>query len=418
MLRLCDVIAGDPRRAPGRPLIAAAGMTRAVQPETDDTGAFMPGPRVARTGLPAGPLAGVTFAVKDLIAVAGEPTGCGNPDWLRAHAPEAETAPSVQRLLAAGATLAGKTVTDEFAFSLEGDNAHYGMPRNPQAPGRLPGGSSSGSAVAVAAGLVDFALGTDTGGSVRVPASFCGIFGFRPSHGRVPLAGVMPFAPSYDTVGWFAREGELLRRAGAVLLDAPRPERPLRLRLARDALRLCEDAAAKAVEAAARRLGLDGEIDVFGGREAVVLECYRVLQGYEIRQSLGAQLSAVAPRLGSRVATRIAGAFQISAELAKRFEPVRQEIAARLDALLEDGIAIVLPTAPCPPPVPGAFDEAAFYAAALTLTSAAGHAGLPQVSLPLAEVDGLPLGVSVLGGRSSDESLLALAAATPPVEPW
>jgi amidase len=410
MLRLRDVVAGDPRRAGRIPLNVAMGSARAAAPESDDAGAFLPGPRVVRTGADRGALAGLTFAVKDLIAVAGEPTGCGNPDWLRSRAPERETAPAVRRLLEAGASLAGKTITDEFAFSLEGDNAHYGTPRNPRAAGRLPGGSSSGSAAAVAAGLVDLALGTDTGGSVRVPASFCGIFGFRPSHGRVPLGGVMPFAPSYDTVGWFARTSDLLRRVGEVLLEGTQPARPLRLRLARDALRLCEPATAKAVEAGAQRLGLEGEIDLFGGRESEFLECYQILQGREIWQALGAPLTAAAPRLGPRFAVRMAGTSEISAEVARRFEPVRQEIRARLEAMLADGIAIALPTAPCPPPAPGSFDEAAFYRAALTLTSAAGHAGLPQVSLPLADVDGLPVGVSVLARRGADESLLALAA--------
>ena len=150
---------------------------------------------------------GLTFAVKDLIDVAGMRTGGGNPDVARADSnrPRARRR-RWNRRLRAGATLIGKTITDELAFSLEGRNVHYGSPINPACPDRLPGGSSSGSAVAVAAGLADFALGTDTGGSVRVPANFVGVFGFRPSHGAISLDGVVPFAPSYDTIGWFARD--------------------------------------------------------------------------------------------------------------------------------------------------------------------------------------------------------------------
>src|SRR5262245_60482537 len=162
-----------------------------------DFGAFMPGPRVTASPTCAGPLSGLTFAVKDLIDVAGVPTSGGNPDWLKGQKPAAKSAPSVAALLAAGAALNGKTITDALAFGLEGTNVHYGVQVNPAAPERIPGGSSSGSGVAVAAGLVDFALGTDTGGSVRVPSSFVGVFGFRPTHGAVPIEGVVPFSPSY-----------------------------------------------------------------------------------------------------------------------------------------------------------------------------------------------------------------------------
>ena len=143
----------------------------------------------------AGLLDGLTFALKDLIDVAGCRTGAGNPDWLARQSPAERSATVVEKTLAAGATLVGKTITDELAFSLEGRNVHYGSPINPACPDRMCGGSSSGSGVAVAAGLVDFAIGTDTGGSVRVPASFLGVFGFRPSHGAVSLDGVVPFAP-------------------------------------------------------------------------------------------------------------------------------------------------------------------------------------------------------------------------------
>src|SRR3954452_1099882 len=167
-----------------------------------------------------GPLRGLTFAVKDLIDVAGYRTGCGNPKWLATHPPATVSAVCVEQLLAAGATCIGKTITDEFAFSLLGENFHYGTPLNPAAPDRVPGGSSSGSASAVACGCVDFSVGTDTGGSVRLPASNCGVWGWRPSHGLVSLAGVLPFAPTLDAVGVFARVATLLERVASVLLAA------------------------------------------------------------------------------------------------------------------------------------------------------------------------------------------------------
>ncbi len=209
----------------------------------DPFGAFCQHGDLRLPGATTGPLVGLTFAAKDLFDIAGYVTGAGNPDWLRTHTPAGETAPAVRMLLDAGATLVGKTLTDELAFSMSGENIHYGTPVNPAAPGRIPGGSSSGSASATAGRLVDFALGTDTSGSIRVPASYCGLFGMRPTHGRVSCRGVVPLAPSLDTVGWFAREALLLQRIGGVLLaEHPSATLPTRILIADDAFALVEDA--------------------------------------------------------------------------------------------------------------------------------------------------------------------------------
>jgi amidase len=378
----------------------------------DDYGCFLAGPRSELAGAGEGPLAGLAFAVKDLIDVAGTVTGAGNPDWRRTHAPALSHAPTVARLLDAGARLAGKTVTDELAFSLEGANAHDGTPRNPRCPDRLPGGSSSGSAVAVAAGLVDVALGTDTGGSVRVPASFCGVFGFRPSHGRLPLDGVMPFAPSYDTMGWFARDGATLARVGAALLGGAAAAAPSRFLLARDAFELCDPPCAAALLSKAESIGIHRWVSLFDDQQAHWLECYRVLQGSEIWSCLGPWIASTQPRFGAAIAPRFADAAQIAPALVEEYIAVRRSIAARLAALLPAGTALVLPTAPCIAPLKDSLGAAMgeFYRRALTLTSAAGHAGLPQLSLPVAEVDGCPVGLSLLAGRGGDEALLAFAA--------
>src|ERR1700739_825163 len=184
----------------------------------DDINAFVPGPRLHIEGRAGGPLTGLTFAAKDLFDVAGHPTGGGNPDWARATPIPTRHAWAVQRLLDAGAKLIGKTITDEVSLGIVGEHALYGTPINPRAPDRVPGGSSSGSAAAVAAGLCDTALGTDTGGSVRVPASFCGLYGIRPTHGRLPVTGMMPQAPSSDTTGWFTRDSETFAKVSSVLL--------------------------------------------------------------------------------------------------------------------------------------------------------------------------------------------------------
>src|SRR5215212_7536838 len=222
----------------------------------EQSGAF-----IERFTLPStndGPLRGLGFAVKDLIDVAGHPTGCGNPSWLATPPPAIVSAVCVEQLLAAGAQCEGKTITDEFAFSLLGENHHYGTPLNPAAPARVPGGSSNGSASAVACGLVDFALGTDTCGSVRVPASNCGIWGWRPSHGLISVAGVMPFSPTLDTVGVFTRSAELLQRIAAVLLATDGPtiasKTPGSIYIVSEALELADPAVRKSLDEPISRL--------------------------------------------------------------------------------------------------------------------------------------------------------------------
>jgi amidase len=335
----------------------------------------------------------------------------GNPHWLASHPPAATSARVVDALLAAGAGLVGKTVTDELAFSLEGDNAHFGTPVNPACPDRLPGGSSSGSAVAVAAGLVDFALGTDTGGSVRVPASFTGIYGYRPTHGSVSTAGVVPFAPGYDTVGWFARDADVLRRVGETLLGPGADASLHRLVRVGDAFALAHPDGAPLLEAHARRWGALEEITVFDDAHDEWLECYRVLQGAEIWEQLGPWISATRPTFGHSIAPRFADAAAIQPSAVKHYRALRQTIADRLRALIPAGTGLVIPTTPGPAPAKSApSDEiSSFYRLALPLNAIAGHAGLPQVTIPVAQIQGCPLGLSIVGAPGSDHALLAFA---------
>ena len=211
-------------------------MTDDASSGSGDIGAFVPGERFRITGRAGGPLSGLTFAAKDLFDVAGHPTGGGNPDWARSNPIPTRHAWAVQRLLDAGARLVGKTITDEISLGILGENPFDGTPLNPKAPNRVPGGSSSGSASAVAQGLCDTALGTDTGGSVRVPASFCGLYGIRPTHGRLDLSGMLPQAPSSDTAGWFARDARTFARVSEVMLGETIPTTlPVRLVIAMDA---------------------------------------------------------------------------------------------------------------------------------------------------------------------------------------
>jgi amidase len=368
-------------------------------------------------GAQSGPLAGLTFAAKDLFDIAGHVTGAGNPDWLASHAPAAKTAAVVQKLVDAGATMVGKTHTDELSRGIFGENAHFGTPINPRAPGRVPGGSSSGSAAAVAGNLVDFALGTDTGGSVRVPASFCGIFGIRPTYGRLPFDGVVPQAPSFDTIGWLARTPHLLARIAGVLLGAEHlpASRPKRVIIAEDAFAVAEPSTRAALLPAAQRLaGLVAHKETRPLSSAPLAEWLRhqtALQGREACATFGDWIDRHNPRFGFEVAdTFLRGAWVDDAAL-EAAQAFREERRRQFGELLDPDAVVCLPTTPFPAPPAGQRRSAMRVrrASVITLTCIAGTIGAPQLSIPAAEVDGLPVGLSFLGQPGSDEMILALA---------
>lgn len=381
----------------------------------DALGAFCRHTHVAVAGSGKGPLAGLTFGVKDIYDIAGHKTGFGSPDWLATRAPATETAPVVASLLAAGADMLGKTQTDELTYSLNGENAHYGTPVNVNAPRRIPGGSSSGSAAAVAGGLVDFALGSDTGGSVRAPASFCGIYGMRPTHGRISLIGACALAKSFDTAGWFARDAALLERVGQVLLGAEAPPAAGELLLAQDALALLDNKAVAALQPALARiktaLGTPRPLTVSAEGLSQWFQAFRVLQGAEIHAQLGDWVKQTQPRLGPGVRERMAWVATISAADVASAQAVRDAARLQMDAILANNAVLVLPTVSDIAPLlhtPAAeLDD--FRARAMSLLCIAGLAGLPQVNLPLATLQDCPLGVSLVAARGNDALLLALA---------
>ncbi len=364
-----------------------------------------------------GVLSGLTFGLKDIFDVAGHRTGFGNPDWLRTHEPATRSASVLTRLLDAGATLVGKTHTEEMAFSLTGENAHYGTPINPAAPDRVPGGSSSGSAVAVAAGLVDFAIGSDTGGSVRAPASFCGIYGIRPTHGRIALDGVAPLAPTFDTCGWFAREASLLARVGEVLLGEAVPEHsgPLRVLEATDAfaqaLPEAADALRPALHFVTRTLGTATPVTVSPEGLTAWFDVFRVLQYADIWASHAEWISRVHPTFGPQVGARFAAVASGAPYDLAHVHARRHAIMAHLDQLLAGDTVLIMPTVPeiaprlnLPP-----HDTVAVRERALALLCIAGLGGLPQLTMPLAMRNGCPLGLSLVAGRDKDALLLSVA---------
>ena len=385
--------------------------------QRDNIGAFCRHTHVAVKGAGAGPLAGLTFGVKDIYDIAGHRTGFGSPEWFATHPAAVRTALAAQRLLDAGADMLGKTHTDELTYSLNGENAHYGTPLNVNAEGRIPGGSSSGSAAAVAAGLCDFALGSDTGGSVRAPASYCGVYGIRPTHGRVSLEGVCPLAPSFDTAGWFARDPALLERVGRVLLGEERAGMPGRLLVAQDAFAVAGQAVSQALQPALDRLGA-----LVGQPQPVTVaveglpqwfQVFRVLQGAEVWAQHGTWVKRVKPALGPGVKERIEWTSTISARDVGPAKSKREEIARRVNELLAGNAVLALPTVPGIAPLrntpPAALDD--FRGRAMSLLCIAGLARLPQISLPLGRLDGCPLGLSLIAARGGDMMLLALAKA-------
>lgn len=323
----------------------------------------------------------------------------------------------MQRLLDVGANLVGRTISDELAYSLTGENVHYGTPLNPEDPTRIPGGSSSGSASVAAAGVVDFAIGSDCGGSVRLPASYCGILGMRPSHGLVSLEGVVPFAPSFDCAGWFARDPAVFSAVSQVLLAEGAAAMPInRLLVATDAFELLEPELRDVFDATVTRLD-----DLFESVGEVVLsptgldawsDAFRTLQAAEVWQSVGGWVEQVHPDLGPGVRERLDIAKQTGDQDVARASLVRGAARDRLDSLLTAGTAIIMPTAPRAAPIrdlPVEKIEIEYRHTSMNLLCCAGLAGLPQISLPLVRYQGLPVGLSLIGARHSDLGLVDLA---------
>ena len=400
----------------GNPHGDDAAMTTNRLPLNDSLDAFCTDTDAYLEGASGGPLSGLTFAAKDIFDVAGHVTGGGNPDWKATHPPAERTAWIIQTLVDAGAAMVGKTHTDELTRGILGENAHYGTPVNPRAPGRVPGGSSSGSAAAVAGGLVDFALGSDTGGSVRIPASFCGLYGLRPTHGRIPLEGILMQAPSYDTIGWFARDATTFARvAGAVFGSTITPATPSRVVIAGDLFDECEPAIAAALRPAADRV-----VAMASASETVQLapsgvegwaSQQNILQSIEAWDSVKDWIDAVNPRFSYMVTERYTSVASFTQSQVEESRATRDTVRQRLDEVMADGGILCFPTSPvvAPPRGQPLSGKRGSQVRIIRLTCMGGTTGRPQLSLPLAEVDGLPVGLSIMGNRGDDEALIGFA---------
>jgi amidase len=358
----------------------------------------------------------LSAVVKDMYDIAGERTGCGSPEWLATHPPAARNCPPVQKILDAGATIIGKTVCDEYFYSVSGANAHYGTPVNVRAPGRLPGGSSAGSAAACGAGLCDFALGSDTGGSVRVPASFNGIYGLRPTHERIEHSGVADMAPSFDVPGWFAATPGVFRKVGAVLLDSRRVAAKI------DRVVVLEDAFAQAEEPVADLLRTLLEFmsdDLPGMAHGRIApegfdpwrEAFRIVQAHETWQTFGGFITQHKPNIGPGVKERMQFASTVTRAQADASREVVNKARDHIRQIVVPGTVLALPTAPSiSPKIETSGPELEdFRTRAMRLTCTSGISGLPQMNIPAATINGCPIGLSFIGWAGGDEALLDLA---------
>ncbi len=360
-------------------------------------------------------LAGLRLAVKDVFDIAGLRTGSGNLAWRDEQPVAARTALAVRALLEEGAQWIGKTVTDELTYSLAGVNAHYGTPGNPADPARIPGGSSSGSVVAVAAEHADIALGTDCGGSVRLPASYCGVWGMRPTHGRIASDGCLTLAHSFDTVGWFARDARSLADVFEVLARSivTQHDESFNLHVPRNLL-ACVDAPVSARFEAL--LPAFGDAVTFVQLEASLADwaqAFRVLQAAEIAQRYGVWAREHAASFGPDVGARFAMSRTITREQIADAQRVRVEAIRTMADALAQGTYWLLPTVPGIAPRADASAQTVDHTRARSqqMLCVAGLAGLPQVSMPWTRFEGAPVGLSLIGARGADEGVLRAARA-------
>ena len=376
-----------------------------------------------REGATEGPLKGLRLAVKDLFDVQGLPTACGVLDWPKAGFPAERTAWAVQALLDAGATMVGKTITEQLAASLVGQNIDYGTPRNPVTPDRVPGGSSSGSAAAVAGGLADLGLGTDTGGSVRIPALYNNLFGLRPTHGRISAEGCMDLSAPLDTVGLTTRDAETLAKGMAVLFgeETPVPGLPMgEILIASDLFEPLEPRMQELPALVAERLGsfTTCKIEDVAGLFEAGYESFGVVQGIHAWAEHGAWIEAEQPRLAPDILSR----FKLAAtRKAEQEAPARQRAEAAyrpLTNVLDRGGFVILPTAPAAAAKFSEMDDPAALDSRevtrkqlLGLTAISPLLGVPQIQIPVPNTDGVPRGITVMGAKGSDAALLALAQA-------
>lgn len=386
-------------------------------PPYDPLQAFVRDNHIALSGSGQGSLAGLTFAAKDVFKILGSAYGNGHPEWLRTHDPDDFTASTILRLLDEGADLVGKTVCDELCFSISGENWNYGSPINPHDPRRFAGGSSSGSGAATAGGLVDFALGSDCLGSVRVPASYNGVFGARPSYKRVPSDGEAPYCASMDVLGYMCSTPAIFRLVSRVLLgeDTTKVEFN-KLLIAKDCFDAINPIVYKELKPAIDHIGkhLPSVEEVVISPEGLDkwIKVFQIVQGYEVWESYGGWVSKYRPRLSRGPKERLEWVSTITRKQYKEAYAQKEEISQHIRNLLSSGGILCLPTAASVAPLrSSALDEInttrlqSSYLLCISPLS-----GVPQFTLPMVFSDGVPLGLSLISAFGADMALAEFSA--------
>ena len=358
-----------------------------------------------------GLLSNLNFVLKDMCDVKNLKTSCGNPDFFKKCDFANDYAPFLKDLLNEGPVLKGITVCDEFFYSLIGENGHYGTPTNLNAPSCVPGGSSSGSAAALTTDLYDFSIGSDTGGSVRIPASFCGLIGMRPTHNRINTKGVYPMAPSFDTVGWFANNPEIFQKVGNVLLNNIERSNVdfKQYVVAEDLLELCD---AEVQDNFNNYINVNipniNKTRLSTNTKAIIADNFRILQGAEVKENIIPWIEKNKPNISPEIRSRIDMASKITDIEVNRALIFRKTLIDEIEKSLPEGTIAVFPTSPFSAPKSGQDDESlgSFRKRLMELTSVAGMTSRPQITIPRLKDKSGPVGISLLGWKYSDEILL------------
>ena len=358
-----------------------------------------------------GVLNNLSFVLKDMCKIKGLKTSCGNPDFYVKCYNAEDHAPFLNELLNNGAVLKGITICDEFFYSLIGENGHYGTPNNLNAPGCVPGGSSSGSAAALTENLYDFSIGSDTGGSVRIPASFCGLMGIRPTHDRINTNGVYPMAPSFDTIGWFAKKIEVFQKIGDVLLNNNETSKAnfKKYVIAEDLLEIAENEVQNEFKKFIE-LKLPGisKVCLSTNTKSEIADNFRILQGNEVKENVLPWITKNKPIISPEINARIEMASKITNDEVKLAKTFRNKLVKEVENSLPEGVIAIFPTAPFSAPVCGQDDASlgSYRKKLMEMTSIAGMTYRPQISLPCLKNKNRPVGISLLGWKYSDEILL------------
>ena len=358
-----------------------------------------------------GSLSKLNFVVKDMCKIKNHRTSCGNPDFYEKCQPADDFAPFLKNILEAGASLKGITICDEFFYSLIGENGHYGTPTNLSAPGCVPGGSSSGSAAALTTNLYDFSIGSDTGGSVRVPASFCGLFGIRPTHNRINTEGVYPMAPSFDTLGWFSKDIDVFKKIGSVLLNSNEKTEFLfkEFIIAEDILELANPEIVRLFNNYINdKFPKIKKIRLSMHDKEEIADNFRILQGGEIKENIIPWILENKPKISPEINNRIEMAIKITTDEINKAQKFRENLKVEIDKSLPKGIIALFPTTPFSSLKCGQSDEqlASYRKKLMEFTSIAGMTSRPQISMPKFKDNTGPIGLSLLGWQYSDEVLL------------